>query len=432
MNNSIENFKNTITASTSPYHTSYEAARQLKENGFTELSWDQSWSLKSGGKYFVCPYTTSLFAFSIGDIPSDNVTIKLASAHIDNPGLRIKYNPLVNSKDAKRLNIEVYGGAIYNTWFDRPLSIAGQVILKNDTSYQPRLKLVDFSRPVLELPNLAIHLNRNVNDGIALNAQTDLLPICSTDSEASENYFLQMLAKELNESPDDILFYDLCVYNCDSPVCTGFEKDMLLAPRIDNLSSVQACLSGIIKCDNYDGINIIALYDHEEIGSRSKNGAQSNILSYILERICISMNIKRETFIKSLNNSYYLSLDVAHAINPNHPEKSDITSAMPLNKGFAIKCSSKQSYCTDSKMAGIIMQIAKKNNIPCQPNYMRSDCVGGSTVGPIISSEFPVNCADIGIPIYAMHSANETAGVYDQYYLEQFMKIYFDSCDEWK
>lgn len=408
MQKTIEQFKQTLKVSTSPFHTTNEAVRQLKASGFTELSWDMDWNLEPNGKYYVCPFGTTIFAFSIGDINPENTCFKLASAHIDNPGLRIKHNPILSNNHAQRLNAEVYGGAIYSTWLDRPLSVAGRVALKNSNSFKPRIRLVDFKQPIAIIPNLAIHLNRKINEGIALNAQTDLLPVCSTSAKPLDNdFFVKQLANKLDEAPDDILCYELCLYNADTPQTIGFENDMIAAPRIDNISSVQACLTGLIESELSHDIRLIALFDHEEIGSRSKNGADSSLLSFTLERICTALGISRENFLKKLKDSYYLSLDVAHAVNPNHPEKSDITTQMALNQGFAVKCSSRHSYCSDLEMTGIIMQLAAKNDIPCQPNYMRSDIPGGSTVGPIVSSLLPVCCADIGIPIYAMHSAME-------------------------
>lgn len=428
MNYNIDNLKHTIEASVSPFHTAKETICRLKKAGFTELSWEQPWNIEQNKKYYTCPFGTTVFAFRTGKCTDSDFSVKLASAHIDNPGLRIKYNPVLDSHHTQRLNVEVYGGAIYNSWFDRPLSIAGSVALKNSDSLFPQTKLIDFRQPVAVVPSLAIHLNRDVNKGVAINPQTELLPVCGTNWDSPDNaFFMAQIASQLNEDPENILCYDLCLYNAEAPQYAGFEQEMLLAPRIDNLSSVQACLTGIIENEAEDGLQIIALFDHEEIGSKSKNGANSNLLSLALERFYNALGITRETFLKNLKKSCYLSLDVAHAINPNHPEKSDITTQLALNQGFAVKCSAKHSYCSDSRTTGMILQLAGQNNIPCQPNYMRSDIPGGSTVGPIVSSLLPMPCADIGIPIYAMHSAMETCGVRDQYYLEQFMKTFFST-----
>lgn len=428
MNYNIDNLKHTIEVATSPFHTAQEAIRQLKEAGFTELPWSQSWNIDTNGNYYTCPFGTTVFAFRTGKCTNDNFTIKLASAHIDNPGLRIKYNPILDSSHTQRLNVEVYGGAIYSSWLDRPLSIAGSVALKNSNSLFPCTKLIDFHQPVAVVPSLAIHLNRDVNKGVSINPQTELLPVCGTNCDSPDNtFFIEQIASQLGEAPENILCYDLCLYNAEAPQYAGFEQELLLAPRIDNLSSVQACLSGLVESECTDGLQMIALFDHEEIGSKSKNGADSSLLSFTLERLCTALGISREAFLKNLKTSCYLSLDVAHAVHPNHPEKSDLTTQLALNQGFAVKCSAKHSYCSDSEATGMILQLAAQHSIPCQPNYMRSDIPGGSTVGPIVSSLLPMYCADIGIPIYAMHSAMETCGVRDQYYLEQFMKAFFNT-----
>ena len=421
----VEQLFHYLQNGTSAFHVIAHTKQVLTEAGFTELHIKDNWTLTKGGRYFCSPFDTTLYAFTIGESCDLSNGIHIAGAHTDFPAIKIKPNPEIFSHGYMQLNTEVYGGAIYSTWLDRPLSIAGRIALKNPQSAHPRLKLVDFKRPVAVLPNLAIHLNRAMNDGVALNAQTDLLPICGMDEHMDTDTFLQILANETGEKPEDILCFDLSVYHYAEPVRTGFSGDMFMAPRIDNISSVQACLTGLIEANPSDGISVAVLFDHEEIGSRSKNGANGNLLSYTLERICNALNISRENFLQSLVHSYYLSLDVAHAIHPAHPEKSDITSAMPLNRGFAIKASAKHAYCSDDDMTGVILQLAARHHIACQQNHMRSDIPGGSTVGPMVAANLPMCSADIGIPIYAMHSAMETAGMKDQYDLEAFMKAFY-------
>lgn len=421
---STKKLMNMIEQSTSPYHTAQAAINQLTNAGFLELKWDSKWNLKKGNSYYVCPYGTTVIAFKVGDVGKD-VVFNIASSHIDNPGLRIKSQAVINSGNSNKLNVEVYGGAILSTWFDRPLSIAGRVALKSKKNTIPRLKLVDFEVPVVTLPNLAIHMNRKVNEGVALNAQTDMLPICGFNKKWTEDDFLEEISKKTDENVSDILSYELCVYNCEKPFVTGFDGELIMAPRIDNISSVQASITGLIDGTSTKGIQIIALFDHEEIGSRSKNGANSNLLELVIERICLALNISREDYLRCLTNSHYISLDVAHAAHPNHPEKSDLTTMISPNEGFAIKRSSKQSYCSDDFMTAYIKQLADNNNIACKCSYIRSDIPGGSTVGPFVSSLIPMNGADIGIPILAMHSAMETAGVMDQENLVKFMKVFF-------
>jgi len=420
---------NTISKSTSPFHTTVEAINQLKNVGFEELLWDSDWCLAPGGKYYITPFHTTLFAFRINEGFNKNDIIKIITAHIDNPGLRIKANPEHFQDNYMKVNTEIYGGAILSTWFDRPLSIAGRVFLRGKTHSTPKMELVDFMKPILMIPNLSIHMNRSVNDGIALNKQIDMIPIAGiTSNKDNDKHFItDLIANKLNVANDEILSYELCVYNYEQGCIAGFNDEFIMAPRIDNISSVQACLSGIIESDCTNGIDLIAMFDHEEVGSHSKNGAASNLLPFVLERIYNKLGINRDDYLKSVLNGFFLSLDVAHATNPNHPEKYDITSAVQINDGIALKSTCKQNYCGDGETSAILQSLAEEHNIPFVVNYLRSDLVGGSTLGSILSSVLPMKCADLGAPIFAMHSAMETMGVSDQYNLEKFAKAFFTS-----
>lgn len=420
---------NTISNSTSPFHTTVEARKQLNDAGFEELLWDSEWCLIPGHKYYISPFGTTLFALKINLNFNKNDIIKIASAHIDNPGLRIKANPEHFQDNYMKVNTEIYGGAILSTWLDRPLSIAGRVFLKGETHATPKMELVDFINPLLMIPNLSIHMNHSVNDGIALNNQIDMIPIAGiTYNKEKDNHFItDLISNKLNVASDEILSYELCVYNCEKGCIAGFNNEFIMAPRIDNISSVQACLSGIIESDSSSGIDLIALFDHEEVGSRSKNGAASNLLSFIIERIYNKLGVNREDYLKTIVNGFFLSLDVAHATNPNHPEKYDITSKVQINDGIALKCTSKQNYCGDGETTASLLSLAKEHNIPLVVNFLRSDSPGGSTLGSILSSVLPMKSADLGAPIFAMHSAMETMGVNDQYNLEKFTKAFFNS-----
>jgi len=420
---------NTISKSTSPFHTTVEAINQLNNAGFEELLWDSDWCLVPGNKYYITPFNTTLFAFKINENFNKSDIIKIATAHIDNPGLRIKANPEHFQDNYMKVNTEIYGGAILSTWFDRPLSIAGRVFLKGETHTTPKMELVDFRKPLLMIPNLSIHMNRSVNDGIALNNQIDMIPVAGiTSNKEKDNHFItDLIADKLNVTIDEILSYELCVYNCENGCIAGVNDEFIMAPRIDNISSVQACLTGIIESDCTNGIDLIALFDHEEVGSRSKNGAASNLLPFVLERIYNKLGINRDEYLKSVLKGFFLSLDVAHATNPNHPEKYDITSRVQVNDGIALKSTSKQNYCGDGETNAILQSLAKEHDIPYVVNYLRSDSVGGSTLGSILSCVLPMKCADLGAPIFAMHSAMETMGVNDQYNLEKFTKAFFTS-----
>lgn len=420
---------NTISNSTSPFHTTIEAKKQLNDAGFEELLWDSDWNILTGHNYYIAPFDTTLFAFKINENFNKNDILKIATAHIDSPGLRIKANPEHFQDSYMKVNTEIYGGAILNTWLDRPLSIAGRVFLKGDTHSTPKMELIDFINPLLMIPNLSIHLNHSVNDGIALNNQIDMIPIAgiTSNKETDHHFITDLIAKKLNVASDEILSYELCVYNCEKGCIAGINDEFIMAPRIDNISSVQACLTGIIESESTNGIDLIALFDHEEIGSRSKNGAAGNLLPFVLERIYNKLGVGREDYLKSIVKGFFLSLDVAHATNPNHPEKYDITSKIQINDGIALKSTSKQSYCSDGQTAAILLSLSKEHDIPLVVNYLRSDSPGGCTLGSILFSVLPMKCADLGVPIFAMHSAMETMGITDQYNLEKFIKAFFTS-----
>ncbi len=438
---------NTIRCSTSPFHTTKEAIRQLKEADFEELDINSDWDLCLGKSYYVCPFGTTLIAFRLNQEFDKNDVLKITTAHIDNPGLRIKANPIINGNGYIKLNTEIYGGAIYSTWMDRPLSIAGRVYLKGNRINRPICKLIDFKRPMAVIPNLAIHMNRKINDGVALNEQIDLLPILSTtnymtdavnhtdnhpdnhpdshpDNHPVDNPDLlySMIADELDIDANDILSAELCVYNCEP----GYTFNSLIsAPRIDNISSVQACLTGLTESARLDGIDMIALFDHEEVGSRSKNGAGSVLLANIIEGIYDCLGLSRSDYLRAVSNGIFLSLDVAHGLNPNHAEKSDPTSAINLGDGVALKTASKQNYCGDSEISAILLGLCNEYNIPLKVNYIRSDQPGGSTLGSILSTSLPMRCADLGIPILAMHSSLETMNEKDQESLEKLITIFY-------
>lgn len=415
-----------VSTGTSPYHTVKEAEKKLLADDFKELLIDKEFTLKRGEAYYITPFQSTLIAFRVNPNFSPEDQIRIVTSHVDTPGLRIKANAEYPYKNYERINIEVYGGAILNTWLDRPLGVAGIVCIKGEDKMNPEVLYLDCRRPLFVIPNVSIHMNREINKGTELNAQIDMLPIGGTKKELNQQYFLEFLAKELEINVKDILSYDLCLYNVQEGVVCGMGKDMIVAPRLDNLTSVQACLTALTESKRPDGIDMIVLFDHEEIGSRTLNGAVGNLLPFILERIYIALEVSRATFLKSIMGGFLLSADVAHAVNPNHPEKYDPTSAIQINDGISIKCASKKSYAGDAKIWAILKELGEEKNIPCHFNYTRSDIPGGSTLGAILSAVLPMRSADIGAPILAMHSAMETMGAEDQLYLEQFLTSFFN------
>lgn len=432
-NDAAEKLFQLIEEGTSPFHVVQAAVQQLTEAGFEELELGREWNLNNGGKYFIVHHGSCLLAFTIGDRFTYRDTVRIGAAHTDFPGLRIKVRPEIQKEGYEQLNVEVYGGAILNTWLDRPLSVSGRAALRSEDPFYPEVRLVDLKKPLFTVPNLAIHMDREINKGVELNKQKDLLPLAGLlgkedtpdgQKEAAE-FFLAYLAKQLQVEKEDILEFELGLYNTDAGDFLGLKEEFISAPRLDDLTSVQALLSGIIEGGRSSGINMIALFDHEEVGSHTKQGAASAFLPVVLERIFLCMGRNRQQFLEVLADSMLLSVDVGHAIHPNKTEKSDLTAKAVLGQGFVIKENSCQSYATDCEAIGIVQQIAESQGIPYQKVTNRSDVAGGSTLGPIASAMFPVKVVDIGVPLLAMHSARELMGTADQESLVRLLTAYF-------
>lgn len=403
-----------------------EAERQLQEAGFAELHFSNIWGLTEGGRYYMKHHDTTLIAFTVEPGAGFQEGFRIAAAHTDFPCLRIKPNPDVATDGYARVNVEVYGGAILNTWLDRPLSVSGRVAVKSEDVLHPDMRYIDMKTPLMTIPNLAIHMNREVNKGVELNRQTDMLPIAGIlGEEKKEHAFLELLAAEADVRPEDILDYELWVYCAQEPVVFGIREEFLLSPRLDNLTSVQALLTGIIEGKQRSGINVIALFDHEEIGSRTKQGAGSMLLVNVLEKICDSLGRTNAQTKASLYESFLLSVDVAHGLHPNQPGKMDLTNRPVLGKGLCIKEASAQSYATDCEAIAIVEQICRKAEVPYQKFVNRSDMPGGGTLGSIASSVLPIRTVDVGIPLLAMHSAVETMGRKDMEALTGLVREYF-------
>ncbi len=417
-----------IKSATSPYQVVEEGIKSLKPSGFEEIKLGEAWSLKAGGAYYVKPYGTSLFAFTVGDSWKEGQSLRIAAAHTDQPGFRLKPNTEMVTGIYCKLNTEVYGGPILNTWLDRPLSIAGRVALKSKDPFHPDMRVIDLKKPLLTIPNLAIHINREVNKGVELNKQTDTIPIIATLKENldKEKFFIEYLAEQLKIETGDILDYDLYIYNAEEGCLIGMEEDFISCPRLDNLTSVWALLKGIKEGRREEGINLIALYDNEEIGSRSKQGADSALLNMILEKIYAGLGTdKRESLYEAMAEGMLLSVDVAHGVHPNRPEKYDPVNQTKLNGGLVFKIDSNQKYTFDTEAVAIAQQICGLYDIEYQKFVNRSDMPGGMTLGPIISSWLPMKAVDLGVPLLGMHSSRELMGARDQENLERLIKGFF-------
>ncbi len=418
----MENLCKLIEKATTPFHAVETVKEQLLEAGFEELKFGHTWNLKKGKAYVTTQYGTTLFAFRIGDAFTKEDGIRMAAAHSDFPGFRIKPNPDMKKETYLFVNTESYGGVNLSSWCDRPLSAAGRVALKSEDVFAPKMQLVDLKKPIFTIPNVAIHLNRDMNKGTELKKQTHMLPLAGM---AGEDGFLAYLAKELAVAESDILDYELFLYNTDQPQVVGMGEEFISAPRLDDLTSVQALLEGIVESKRNTGINLIAIFDNEEIGSRTKQGAGSLGLAQLLEKIYLSLGMTVQDCRDGLGESMLMSVDVSQGYHPSYGEKYDPTNHNCLNMGFSIKQAGSQSYATDSEAVAIVKQICEKEGIAYQTFANHSDEAGGGTLGSIASALVPVRTVDIGVPLLAMHSARETAGVKDQASLTAYIKAYF-------
>lgn len=416
-----------LRAGVTPFACVQECERRLSENGFETIDYETAWNLVPGGKYMVNHHGTTLFAFTVGEKWKATDMLRLAAAHTDYPCFRIKPNADFQTNGYAQVNVEAYGGAILNTWLDRPLGVAGRVALRSENPFKPNMVLYCSKKPLMTIPNLAIHMNREVNKGVELNKQTDMMPVLDmlSDEQKETKYFMSYLAKELEVAEQDILDFELSLFVMEEPMYIGPEESLISSPRIDNLSSVSALVSAIIDGQRADGINLIALFDHEEIGSKSKQGADSILLHDMTRRILKNLGASEEEVECAIYGAMLLSVDVAHGLHPNKVGKMDITNKPVLNKGLCIKQACSQSYATDAETAAIFCQICDSKRIPYQRYMNRSDAIGGGTLGNLVASTIPVKSMDIGIPILAMHSARELMGAKDMDSLKDAVSTYF-------
>ena len=431
-----------IGACTSPYHTVDTSLQMLLDSGFTELTLDDEWQLDSGS-YVVNVFGTTLFAFYIGKKPEH--TLRIASAHTDFPAIRVKPNPITSMKGYTKLNVEMYGGLIENTWLDRPLGAAGTVVLKGKNAFDVDSVLVDTKRPIAIVPNLAIHMNRSVNDGIKLNRQKEMLPILMMERSNEDNItkplnnrnnpslfpesdtqydeWTKFLADEVDCDPSEILSYEMTLYPTELGCVLGTEGDFISSPRLDNLTSCFGVLSGIIQARkmNANGVRCAIFFDNEEVGSRTKQGGAGMILPNLIKRVYDALGYSNQEMDSFISKGFMISSDVAHGLHPNYPEKNDITNIPVLNKGLSLKIACSQSYAGDAKAIAIVKGLCEEADAQYQIYVNRSDTPGGSTVGSISSAMLPMRTVDVGLPLLAMHSARELMGVADQEQLNRLM-----------
>ena len=412
-----------IKESPTAYHAVAAGIKRLSAAGFIEWSPMAAEAVKPGAKFWYSPYPTCLFAFVIG---KNKGMLKLAGAHTDSPCFHIKPNPDCPQQLYLRLNTDVYGGPIYNSWLDRPLSIAGSVALRDGDTAIPKLRLVDLKAPVLTIPNLAIHMNHDANKGHEWNPQTELLPLLGMKDEKDQDAgFVKFLAKKLKVKVSDILDFDLFVYNTEDALLQGMNEEFLSAPRLDNLTSCFALLEGLCNAEEPDGISVIALYDNEEVGSLTARGADSRTLPMLLENIYEALGKSRSEMNADILAGTLLSVDVAHAMHPNFVGKNDPTNFACLNEGVVFKLNSNQKYINNLETLSRLELLCEKEQIPYKKYVNRSDVAGGGTIGNRMASHLPMCGLDMGVPLLAMHSARELMGVKDQFALQNLITSFF-------
>ena len=427
--NEVQKLFEYVSAGTSAFHVIDHSKKVLSEAGFTELKLKETWNLERGGRYFCVPFDTTLYAFTIGENCDLSNGIHIGGAHTDFPGIKIKPNPEIFAHGHMQLNTEVYGGPILNTFFDRPLSLSGKVVTRGERYDKPVSHLVDFKDPILYLPNLAIHMNREVNDkGVGIDNQRHLLPMLGMLDEVlnKDTKFVDLLAKKLGVDAKDILDYDLCIYNPEQPKLVGYTEEFISAPRLDDITSCSALVHGLIDSNNADRVNLVCLFDNEEVGSLSKQGADSTLASVIIHKIWQAFGKNAVDCMADISDGLMISVDVAHAYHPNYPAPQDITNYPLMNKGFILKTASNQSYAWDPEILGALIDLCDRAEIPVQRFVKQSNTKGGGTIASVISSHLPMRTADLGVGLLAMHSACEMMGYKDQIALEQFAKEFFE------
>ena len=430
MYDSVRSLLELVQESVSPWHTVQAVRQRLAKAGFQALSLDEKWELAKGQSYYVEAFDSTLLAFTVGSGGyAEENSLRIAASHTDFPGIRIKPQASVLKSGYGVLNIESYGGLILSSWQDRPLSIAGKVALKGGNAFQPEVRLVDFARPLLTIPELAIHMNRKVNEGVALKKQKEMLPLMAVlGKDGDKAFFENWLSRELGCEAGDILSYELNLYPYEAGCQLGLAGELVSAPRLDNITSVEACLQGIISASRQEklhGIRMAAFFDNEEIGSRTKQGAGSGILLEVLERIYLALGSNRELMWQAVSSGFMLSVDVAHALHPNYPEKYDPYISPVLNGGVALKQAASQSYAGDAQAVAVVKAICQQGKIPHQMFVNHADQAGGSTLGSIASALVPMRTMDIGVAMLSMHSARETMGAADQQALNELIAQFY-------
>lgn len=416
----LRDLMNFLDSSVTMFHAINECEKVLQNCGYIYLPENEKWNIRAG-KYYTKRNSSSLIAF---DIANGDYHFQISAAHSDSPTFKLKDRPIIESNGYLKLNVEAYGGMIDATWLDKPLTLAGRVMVDTKDGIETRLLFID--KDLLIIPNVPIHFNREINKGFAFNNQVDMLPVFSAGN-LSEADFYKMLAKELGVKPEAILAKDLYLVNRQKAAVIGYDNELISSGRLDDLECVYTSLLGFIEAMNNDHINVFAVFDNEEVGSVTKQGAMSTFLVSTLNRINKALGKSDEDYYRAIAKSMLISCDNAHAIHPNHPELFDVKNRPVLNKGIAIKESANQKYTTDAFSRAVLKKILDNKNIPYQTFANRSDIIGGSTLGNLSNTAVSMNAVDIGLPQLAMHSAYETAGAKDVEYAIEALRAFFET-----
>lgn len=412
-----------IDESVSCFHAVEKIAERLEKEGFQEIKEKEEWSLSGGKGYFVRRNDSSIIAFRIPKEQPEG--FHMIASHSDSPAFKVKAESETASEGYLKLNVEPYGGMIYATWLDRCLSVAGRIVYRDGGKLKS--KTVKIDEDLLIIPNLAIHMNREINKGVAYNPQIDLQPLlgCGEKAEQGKSALIQKIAEDSKVKAEDILGKDLFLFVREKGKLAGIHKELMIAPRLDDLECAFASLEGFLAVKPQKKISVCAVFDNEEVGSMTRQGAASTFLKDTLERIGETLGFSRSAYLRFLAESFMISADNAHGVHPNHPEKADSTNKPVLNGGIVIKYHGGQKYTTDAYSEAVMKSICEEAGVPYQTYCNRSDIPGGSTLGNISAGQVSVPCVDIGLSQLAMHSAVETAGTADVRYLIKAAKVFY-------
>lgn len=410
-----QNLIDFIAESTDCYHAVKTVKKRLDNSGFEELVEGDKWNIQGGGKYYVIRNSSSIIAFEMPK--NDFGAFMICASHTDSPSFKLKPDFEIKADGCIKLSVEGYGGMIMSSWLDRPLSISGRIVTAKDGRVET--KLVNIDRDLLVIPSLAIHMSRDINKGYEFNIRRDMCPIAGE----SDGRIIDIVAENASVKKDDILGFDLSLYNRMRGTVLGADGEYFSAPRIDDLQCVYSTLEGFLSAESESNVKVFAAFDNEEVGSGTKQGAKSSFLRDVLERICGNS----ETYKRAVAKSFMLSCDNAHAVHPNFADKSDGTNRVYMNGGVVIKYNANQRYTTDAVSEAVVKYVCKKAGVPYQMYANRSDIAGGSTLGNLSNEKVSLNTADIGLAQLAMHSAYETAGSRDTEYMVKLTSEFYKS-----